>query len=78
MSIMRMTVASSRTASARVRPSSVGGIGPVTPKAMKTTIMISAALVMGLPVRAMPSRTASWASPVASRRSLMAASRKSW
>ena len=43
---------------ARVRPSSVGGIGPVTPKAMNTTIMISAALVIGRPVRAMPSRMA--------------------
>ena len=65
-SIMRMTVASSRTARARVMPSSVGGIGPVTPKAMKTTIMMSAALVMGRPVRAIPSRTAWRASPVAS------------
>ena len=33
--------------------------GPVTPKAMNTTIMMSAALVMGRPVRAMPSRMAS-------------------
>ena len=36
----RTTVASRSTAIARVRPSSVGGIGPVTPKAMNTTIMI--------------------------------------
>ena len=40
---------------ASVKPSSVGGIGPVTPKAMNTTIMMSAALVIGRPVRAMPS-----------------------
>ena len=77
-SIMRITVASRRTASARVMPSSVGGIGPVTPNAMNTTIMISAALVIGRPVRAIPSRTARRASPVASRRSLIAASRNSW
>ena len=43
---------------ASVRPSSVGGIGPVTPKAMNTTIMMSAAFVIGRPVRAMPSRIA--------------------
>jgi hypothetical protein len=65
-SIIRTTVASRSTATARVTPSSVGGIGPVTPKAMNTTIMISAAFVMGRPVRAMPSRMASLVSPVAS------------
>ena len=62
----RTTVASSSTAMASVRPSSVGGIGPVTPKAMNTTIMISAALVIGRPVRAMPSAIARRVSPVAS------------
>jgi len=62
-SIIRTTVASSRAATARVTPSSVGGIGPVTPKATNTTIMMSAALVVGRPVRAMPSRMAGSTSP---------------
>ena len=44
---IRTTVASSSTATASVRPSSVGGIGPVTPNAMNTTIMTSAAFVIG-------------------------------
>ena len=64
-SITRTMVASRRTAMARVSPSSVGGIGPVTPKAMNTMIMMIAALVIGRPVRAMPSRMARWVSPVA-------------
>ena len=71
----RTTLATSRTATARVMPSSVGGMGPVTPKATNTTIMMSAALVMGRPVRARPSRTARRVSPVSSWYSLIAASR---
>ena len=51
---------------ASVRPSSVGGIGPVMPNAMNTMIMMSAALVIGRPVRAMPSPIARLVSPVAS------------
>ena len=44
-SIIRTTVALSSTARARAMPpTSVGGMGPVTPKAIKTTIMIRAAL----------------------------------
>ena len=70
-------VAARSTASARVTPSSVGGIGPVIPKAMNTTIMINAALVIGRPVRAMQSVIASWVSPVVSYCSRMAARGKS-
>ncbi len=62
----RTMVASSSTAMARVMPSSVGGIGPVTPNAMNTTIITMAALVIGRPVRAMPSWIAVRVSPVAS------------
>ncbi len=76
--IIRTTVASRSTATASVMPSSVGGIGPVTPNATNTTIMIRAALVIGRPVRAMPSRIASSVSPVASYRSRIAARRNSW
>ena len=66
-SIIRTMVAASKTASGSVTPSSVGGIGPVTPNATNTTINYERRVGSGAAgARDTNSRIASLVSPFAS------------